>query len=314
ERRTMPYVKSISVHRTPKQTITYILDKEKTDGLLYVSGLNVGTTVQSAYEEMKTVFENYSNHKFDEYEKINTKTSVKLFHFIHSFRPTDDVTPELATQIAKEWAEKAFGKERQILIATHVDKGHVHSHVLLNPYDLNGVKYNSNKKTLEAVRQLSNSVALQYGIKPIPDKKQNKSVTYKEWSERQKGTSWKQEIRDTIDRLVYDVQSVQELYQRLTEKGYIVKQGKHITVSIPTAENEKKKSVRIDNPKSFGEGYDKENLKQRIRLALEQKQAEQDQKKAVQEDNKSLLERLYEKRIFGNRQPHPNFDPRSRMW
>lgn len=294
----MPYVKSISVHCTPKKTITYILDKDKTDGLLYVSGLNVGTTVQSAYDEMKTVFENYSEHKFDEYEKINTKTPVKLFHFIHSFRPTDDVTPELATQIAKEWAEKAFGKDRQILIATHVDKGHVHSHVLLNPYDLNGVKYNSNKKTLEAVRQLSNSVAFQCGIKPIPDKKQNKSVTYKEWSERRKGTSWKQEIRNTIDRLVYDVQNVKELYERLTKKGYNVKQGNHITVSIPTTENEKKKSVRIDNPKSFGEGYDKESLEQRIRLALEQKQAEQEQKKAVQEDNKSLIERLYEERIY----------------
>ena len=160
----MPYVKSISVHRTPKQTITYILDKEKTDGLLYVSGLNVGTTVQSAYDEMKTVFENYSKHKFEEYEKINTKTSVKLFHFIHSFRPTDDVTPEMANKIACEWSKKAFGDERQILIATHIDKGHIHSHVLLNHYDINGVKFNDNQKTLKAVRELSDTIAFQYGI------------------------------------------------------------------------------------------------------------------------------------------------------
>ena len=65
----------------------------------------------------------------------------------------------MANKIACEWAKKAFGDERQILIATHIDKGHIHSHVLLNPYDINGVKFNDNQKTLKAVRELSDTIA-----------------------------------------------------------------------------------------------------------------------------------------------------------
>ncbi len=90
----MPYVKPISIHSTPKKTIAYIVNEEKTDNLLYVSGLNCSTVPDIAYEEMKQVFEEYSKHSFSEAKAINSKTPVKLFHFIQSFRPTDNISPK----------------------------------------------------------------------------------------------------------------------------------------------------------------------------------------------------------------------------
>lgn len=294
----MPYVKSISVHSTPQKTIKYVLNPDKTEDLLYASGINCSATDKLVYEEMKLVFEQYSDHSFDERKAINEKTPVKLFHFIHSFRPTDDVTPEQAHEMAQEWAKKSFGSDRQILVATHVDKGHIHSHVLINPYDFNGIKFNSNKKTLDAIRATANAIAERYDITPTKSKEGKRGVSYKEWSERQKGSSWKQNIKDTIDRLVYEVGSLDELYNKLTEKGYIVRRGKHTTISVPTEEDERKKSVRIDNVKSFGEGYSDDELEERIARAIQQKQeAEKAEKSTDKEKITNPFELLYVKRI-----------------
>jgi len=296
----MPYVKSISVHSTPEKTIRYILNPDKTEDLLFVSGQNCSTTAKIVYEEMKSVFNAYSKRsKFDETKAINSKTPVKLHHFVQSFSPTESVTPETVHKIANEWAEKAFGKDRQILIATHVDKGHIHSHIVINPYDLNGKKYNSNKRTLQQVRDLSDVIARQYGLSVIDKKPVTKKTDYKEWDSKRKGTSWKQQIKDSIDRLVYEVSSKDELFQKLSEQGYEIKRGQHTTISIPTAEGERKKAVRIDNIKSFGEGYSDEELDRRIELAKAQK-AQDEMRKEYEEQQKTMspMEQLYTKRIY----------------
>lgn len=287
----MPYVKSISVHSTPKKTIAYIVNEEKTDNLLYVSGLNCSAVPDIAYEEMKQVFEEYSKHSFDEAKAINSKTPVKLFHFIHSYSPNDEISPEQAHNAALEWAEKAFGTDRQIIVSTHVNTGHIHSHIILNPYDFNGVKYNSNKKTLEAVRELANSVSLKYGIKPTTSNKRKKSVSYKEWDERKKGTSWKQKIREAIDRLVYESESLEDLLRKLSEQGYGIRRKKYI--SITTSDG--KKTVRS---KTLGDGYDEDSLVQRIAVALEQKRTESEDKIDEKIAQMSYMEKLYNKRIY----------------
>lgn len=140
----MPYIKSIPIRSTPNRSLAYIVNKEKTNDLLYVTGLNCSTIPTIAYQEMKLVFEEYSNHKFNEAICKNGKTPIKAIHYVQSFRPTDNITPYQAHAIAKEWAEAAFGTERQIIVSTHLDKGHIHSHIIINTYDFNGLKFNDN--------------------------------------------------------------------------------------------------------------------------------------------------------------------------
>lgn len=219
----MPYVKSISVKSTPSRNLAYIVNKNKTDDLLYVTGLNCSTIPTIAYQEMKIVFEEYSKHKFNEPICNNKKTPVKVIHYVQSFRPTEKITPDQAHAIAKEWAESAFGTDRQILISTHLDKGHIHSDVTINTYGFNGVKFNSNKTTLSAVRNLSDTLCMNYGIKPIKSSKKSPSMKYNEWDNKRKGTSWKHKIKLAFDKLIMNVSSLDEFISELEQSGFTIK-------------------------------------------------------------------------------------------
>mgnify|MGYP002517693965 CR=1 FL=1 len=282
----MPYVKCLSVHSTPARSIAYIVNKDKTDNLIYVTGLNCSAVPTLAYDEMKSVFENYSKDRFDEKKSENKKTSVKLFHFIQSFSPNENITPELAHNIANEWAEKAFGKERQIIISTHTDKKHIHSHIIINPYDFSGKKYSSNKKSLEKVRKFSDEISLKYDIKPITENNDKKSLSYKEWDARKKGISWKQSIKNRIDALVYNVENFEQLIDSLKADGYEIKRGKYIAVKAP----EQQRFIRI---KSLGNGYDEQSLTDRIILAVKEKNTPD----KTECKEKNHIEKLYIKRF-----------------
>ena len=92
------------------------------------------TSARDAYLEMKSVFETYSAERFDTPPSLKGKGTVKAIHYIQSFDPKDNITPELAQRIAKAFARKTFGNDCQVVIATHIDRGHVHSHLIVNSY------------------------------------------------------------------------------------------------------------------------------------------------------------------------------------
>ncbi len=144
----MPYVKSIPVRSTVHKTLKYILNPDKTEGLLYTSSINCMTTPTDAYLEMKSVFESFSTERFDAPPPLKGKGTVKAIHYIQSFDPNDNISPELAHRIAKAFARKTFGDDCQFVIATHTDRGHIHSHLLVNTYTLTGRKLNDNKVIL----------------------------------------------------------------------------------------------------------------------------------------------------------------------
>lgn len=89
-----------------------------------------------AYLAMKMVYEQFSENKFDEPPPKSGKGRVKAIHYIQSFNPKDKIPPELAHQISRTFARKAFGDNCQIVIATHVDKEHIHTHFIINTYGI----------------------------------------------------------------------------------------------------------------------------------------------------------------------------------
>lgn len=283
----MPYIKSIPIRSTPNRSLAYIVNKDKTNDLLYVTGLNCSTIPTIAYQEMKLVFEEYSNHKFNEAVCKNGKTPVKAIHYVQSFRPTDNITPYQAHAIAKEWAEAAFGIERQMLVSTHLDKGHIHSHIIINTYDFNGLKFNDNQTTLSAVRSLSDMLCMNYGIQSIMSNKKSHSMKYNEWDSKRKGTSWKQKIKLTIDKLVMQVTSLDELISKLEQEGYIVRRGKYISIRP----KEQDRSVRT---KTLGEEYTEESICERIRIAVAESELATRPQRDINELNSLYYDRLYE--------------------
>lgn len=255
----MPYVKSISIHSTVNRSLAYILNKGKTDDLLYTASLNCMTNAKDAYLAMKMVYENFSNEKYNSPLPAIGKGSVKAIHYIQSFDPQDKVTPEQAHRIAKAFARKTFGDDCQIVIATHVDKNHIHNHFIANTYTLDGQKFNDNKTTLKNIREISDRVCLAFGIQPIPDKKEkSQNIAYNEWEHKKRGTSWKQKIRLDIDRLIGSVKNIDELLYELELLGYTVKRSKYISIKAGG-------QARFIRSKTLGEDYAEESLVSRIR-------------------------------------------------
>lgn len=254
----MPYVKSIPIHTTVNRSLAYILNPDKTEDLLYTTSLNCMTDAKDAYFAMKTVYEHFSGDKFNAPPPLNGKGSIKAIHYIQSFDPEDNVSPELAHRIAKAFARKTFGDDCQIVIATHNDKNHVHNHLIINAYSMTGQKFNDNKKTLKKVREYSDRVCLAFDIQPITPKKDSRNMAYNEWEHKKNGTSWKQKIRVDIDSLIGAVKNLDELLYELEMLGYTVKRGKYISIKAEGQEH----FVRT---KTLGEDYTADSLISRIR-------------------------------------------------
>ncbi len=134
----MPFVKSISLHTTVNRSIAYILNPAKTDDMIYTTSLNCMCNAKDAYMNMKMVYEQFSGKSFDEPVPDKGKGRVKAIHYIQSFDPQDNISPELAHRIAKAFARKTFSDNCQIVIATHLDRGHLHNHFIINTYGIDG--------------------------------------------------------------------------------------------------------------------------------------------------------------------------------
>ena len=207
---------------------------------------------------MKAVYEQYARDRFNSAPPISGNGTVKAIHYIQSFDPKSNITPELAHKITKAFVRKTFGDDVQAVIATHVDKKHCHSHIIINSYSLSGHKFYANKDSLKRVREYSDGVCMAFGIEPSPNfKGTGRNMGYNEWEHRKNGTSWKQLIRDEIDKLIPEVNSLDELLQLLEERGYEVKHGKYISVKSPGQE-------RFVRTKTLGEEYTEDSLNIRI--------------------------------------------------
>lgn len=254
----MPYLKSISIRTTVNRSLAYILNPDKTEDLLYANAVNCLPNAKDAYLAMKWVYEHFSGEKYNAPLPKKGKGSVKAIHYIQSFDPKDNISPELAHQIARTFARKVFGDNCQVVIATHVDKQHIHSHIIINTYGIDGRKYNDNWTIRKELRDISDRVCLAFGIKPIePKKGVSQNAAYNEWEHKQRGTSWKQKIRLDIDGLILKVKNVDELLAELEMLGYTIRRGKYISVKAP----DQQRAVRL---KTLGEDYIVESLASRI--------------------------------------------------
>ena len=108
------------------------MNSDKTENMLYTTSINCTTDAKQAYMQMRMVYEQFARDKFSSPKLLEGKGSVKAIHYIMSFADSENVTPELAHKIAKAFVRKNFGEDAQAVIATHVDRSHVHAHIILN--------------------------------------------------------------------------------------------------------------------------------------------------------------------------------------
>ena len=231
------------VRTTVQKSLAYILNPDKTEQLLYTASLNCMTDAANAYLNMKAVYELYSGRSFDEPLPQTGKGRVKVIHYIQSFSPDENITPEQAHRIAKAFVRKTFGDECQAVIATHTDKKHIHSHIILNTYSITGKRFYDNWHSRNRAREYSDRVCLAFGIQPIENSGRSKSTSYAEWYNRGRGTSWKEQIRQELDRLVPEVKNLDELFAIMEERGFTVRRGRYLMLKAP----DQKRAIRLDN-------------------------------------------------------------------
>ena len=177
-------------------------------------------------------------------------------HVIQSFE-IGEVTPELAHEIGKQFADEILGGKYEYVLTTHIDKDHVHNHLIFNAVDFVGYHaYKSYKRIYYDMREVSDRLCKENGLSVIPPS-QNKGMGYKEYTEAKRGTSWKQKLKQTIDRLVITAKDYDDFLRLMQEAGYEIKTGKYISFRAEGQE-------RFTRSKTIGENYTEERIKERI--------------------------------------------------
>ena len=240
--------------------MNYICDPKKTQNGLNIVSVNCMPDARNAYQDMKRIYEYYSNRKFNEPKPKSGQAHVKMIHYIQSFDPKDNISIDTAQLIGLDTVREMFGENVQAVIATHDDTDVLHNHIMINAYALDGKHFLSNKTTLKKIKRISDEVCLRYGIVPYRKTghgQETKISGYHEWQHIRNKTSWKQLIRDKIDELVPIADSFDDLVRMMNNQGFTFKQGKNICVKAPGQQ-------RYVGLKTLGENYSFEHINKRI--------------------------------------------------
>lgn len=243
-----------AIKATVDKTIAYICNPDKTDNKLLVSAF--ATSAQTAkYDFMYSL------------SKTNQSDKNQAFHLIQSFAP-GEVSFDEAHSIGIELADKVLGGQYSYVIATHVDKDHVHNHICFcAANNITHKKYYDNKKSYYHIRELNDEICKEHHLSVIiPNAKRGKS--YKEWMEDKKGTSWKSKLKYDIDETIKKGRTYEEFIALLKAKGYEIK-GEEL--GNPNAKYISFKPVgagRFIRGKdtTLGTEYTKERISERIRV------------------------------------------------
>jgi len=243
----MAVTKIKAIRGTLSKAIAYILNPEKTDEKLLVS--SYGCASETAAREFEWT------RKIAEQKGMNPVRIIAR-HVIQSFE-IGEVTPEFAHEIGKQFADEILGGKYEYVLTTHIDKDHVHNHLIFNAVDfVNYHAYKSYKRIYYDMREVSDRLCKENGLSVIPPS-QNKGMGYKEYTEAKRGTSWKQKLKQTIDRLVITAKDYDDFLRLMQEAGYEIKTGKYISFRAEGQE-------RFTRSKTIGENYTEERIKERI--------------------------------------------------
>ena len=216
----MPVTKRLAHLGSPKNLIEYVLD-EKNDGekVGYASSLNCN--VETALYEFKDIQKKY--------KMAGTRGA---YHIIQSFSPRDRISVEQANEIGLKLCKELY-PNFQCVISTHIDKGHIHNHICINAINLEGRKLEdrlaNEKEGLYGLSDTSDRIAAEYGCFVMPRKIYHKSRE-RDYYYQYKRQTWKENIREDIEKIISKSNSIDELLDKLSIMGYEIRRGKHISV------------------------------------------------------------------------------------
>lgn len=252
----MAYTKIHAVTATVGKAVDYICNPDKTDGSILIS--SYGCSPQTAVYDFKFAL-----------SKTNPADPNKAYHLVQSFAPDECknglLNPEKAHQIGNELAEKLLGNAYSYIVTTHIDKEHIHNHIIFCAADnIHHKKYHDCKQSYYHIRRLSDGLCMEHNLSVI-QASDKKGKPYKEWQEYNKGSSWKARLKADINETIKNALSYEEFILAMEAKGYeIQNQGFDTPGRYIKFRTQGQKHFIRGRSKTLGRDYTKERIKERI--------------------------------------------------
>ena len=254
----MAVTKIHPIKSTLNLAIDYITNSEKTDQEILISTHKCHVT--TAHTQFL---------KRREQEQVHG--TVLARHLIQSFLP-GEISPELAHEIGLELCKRILKDEYEFVLSTHIDKYHIHNHIIFNNVNMiTGKCYQSNKKTYHQIRYQSDLICKEKGLSIIDEyyeifkkKYKTKGKSWYEDNQRKQGISWKSKLQFDIDRVIRQSKNWDDFLSKMEKLDYEIKHGKHIAFRHKDKE-------RFTRGKTIGEDYSEKRLKERVTESLSRK-------------------------------------------
>lgn len=249
----MAVTKIHPIKTTLKKAIDYICNGDKTDDEIYV------TTHLCSRENAHKEFEITK-------KQFGSRTKTLAHHLIQSFVP-EEVSFEEAHQVGVELCEKILEGKYEYVLATHIDKYHIHNHIIFNSIDVDeGKVYHSYYGSYMNIRNQSDKLCKEHNLSVIDQEtqreineiKRRKFVSWHDWNEDKKGKSYKSRLQFDMDRVIQKAINWEHFLKIMEQYGYEIKFGKHIAFK-------QKNQQRFTRAKTIGTNYTEEKIKERIR-------------------------------------------------
>lgn len=249
------------IKTTLNKALAYIENPDKTSDFLFLSGYNCDPVSASLDFAMTAELAKTIN---GDYEKTGG-SNVLAHHMIQSFDYKDNITPERAHELGCKWADEILQGKYEYVISTHVDKGHIHNHIIFNAtsfYDYH--KYETKPyETARLLREKSDRLCAEYGLSVIKNPSKSKGRTQYEMRQRKDGKSWKEQMQQSIDKAIEKAVDFDSFRAELLKDGIEILDGKRITfhkIGV-TSSNGRAAKCRGDR---IGEDYTRERITERL--------------------------------------------------
>ena len=240
----MAVTKIHPIKSTLRKALDYIENPDKTDEKLFVS--SYGCSYETADIEFQMLLD-------QAYQKGNNLAH----HLIQAFEP-GETTAEQAHEIGRQLADEVLGGKYPYVITTHIDKGHLHNHIIFCAVDMaNQRKYISNRQSYAYIRRTNDRLCREHGLSVVMPGK-DKGKRYAEWDAQRKGKSWKAKLKTAIDAAIPQARDFDSFLRLMEAQGYEMKRGKFISFRSPGQE-------RFTRCKTLGVDYTEEAITRRIK-------------------------------------------------
>ena len=258
----MAITKIHAIRSTIQKSVDYICNPHKTDNRILVDSFCCG---------IETAGFDFSH---DNSFLKDVDNSIPAYHLIQSFAP-GEVTFEEAHKIGEELAREILGNSRAYVLATHVDREHVHNHIIFCSADYKtGKRYHDNKKSYRQIRNVSDRLCKEHGLSVI-EPGEEKGKKYNEWQADKKNTSYKYILKTDIFECIRYAKDYDDFLRRMLEKGYEIKGAE---LGEGSAKYISFKPAGYGNfirgcAKNLGKGHTKEEIIERIGKQIASRQA-----------------------------------------